>query len=84
MSNLFNFKQIGEVSSDCTCNYELRFNNTCTVKDFVTDIFNSSGNEWGHIEVRPFEDIINNVISTDYEHGILFNPSFTDTYEGRE
>lgn len=84
MSNLFDFVQISPVSGDCTCNYRLRFNKVCTIKDFVTDIFNSRGNEWGSIEVRPniaVEGIINNVVSTQYEHGTFRNSSFTDVYD---
>ena len=83
MSDLFDFVQTSTVGRDCTCKYKLIFNRTCTVKDFVDNLFNSRSDEWGSIEVRPNIAVGGSIdnVSTQYECGILRNSSFTDIYD---
>lgn len=71
MNNLFEFIQTSLVGGDCTCNYRIKFNIECTVREFLHEIFAYRTNEWGTIDVNPnicVNGVPTDTISTYYEN----------------
>lgn len=77
------FKMIctGGPFGDCTCNYDVKLEGKCTVREFVKSVLKEKPGEWGSFEMvedlkRPF---LTQIDACKYKYGEI-----TERFEKRE
>lgn len=74
---MFDFVSTSKVSSDGTCNYDIKLDRQYTVREFIKEVLSSRSKEWGDVSINN-EDKYAEKQFCDYRRGSLISKTITE------